>query len=499
MADRSALVAELLGDLAAECAALDAVVAGLEDTAWRGATPAEGWTVAHQIAHLAWTDEQALRAATDPEGFAAGRRRGGTALGTRVDDAAATAGGAGARAAAGRAGGPGRTALAEALAALPDGTQLPWFGPPMSAASMATARLMETWAHGLDVTDALRPAAVGVRRGCGTSRTSASAPGTSPSPSTGCPSPAEPFRVELAAPDGGTWSWGPEDAAQRVTGPALDFCLRVTQRRHRADLALAADGGRRRPLAGPRPGLRRPAGRGGAWPPAPSDGPRRSARPGCPVPRLGALRRVLGVRRPAAGVVVPGLPALGGLGRVGGRSGSVMAVRLRWSRCAVPVPAGRRRKPSADVDRVPAPAAAARGRRRRRAGRPGRPARWWTAPRRPPRSRTASGRSAPAGQRLGERTAEAVAGAGGVHRDHRRRRLEQRGGAVGRHHQRAAGAERDHTTGHDGDRAGERHQLGGRPLARRRRRPAARARARWGPARRPGRAARPAAAAAAPG
>ena len=35
------------------------------------------------------------------------------------------------------------------------GRSCPWFGPPMSAASMATARLMETWAHGQDVADAL--------------------------------------------------------------------------------------------------------------------------------------------------------------------------------------------------------------------------------------------------------------------------------------------------------------------------------------------------------
>ena len=32
---------------------------------------------------------------------------------------------------------------------------MPWFGPPMSPTSMATARLMETWAHGLDVHEAL--------------------------------------------------------------------------------------------------------------------------------------------------------------------------------------------------------------------------------------------------------------------------------------------------------------------------------------------------------
>jgi uncharacterized protein (TIGR03084 family) len=111
----------------------------------------------------------------------------------------------------------------------------------MSVASMATARLMETWAHGLDVADALglppsvsprlrHVAHIGVR-----TRDYAFL-------QHGLPVPAEPFRVELAAPDGTTWSWGPEDAAQRVSGSALDFCLRVTRRRHRDDLALQATG-----------------------------------------------------------------------------------------------------------------------------------------------------------------------------------------------------------------------------------------------------------------
>jgi uncharacterized protein (TIGR03084 family) len=234
------LLPGLLSGLAAESAVLDSAVAHLEDTAWLAPTPAEGWTVAHQIAHLAWTDEQALLAATDPGAFTRTLAEVGPRLGTLVDDAAGD----------GAAEDPaelldrwraGRATLAEALANLPDGTKLPWFGPPMSAASMATARLMETWAHGLDVTDALRLppsvsdrlrhiAHIGVRTRDFAFRQH------------GLAAPAEPFRVELAAPDGGTWGWGPEDAAQRVTGPALDFSQRVTQRRHRSDLALTASG-----------------------------------------------------------------------------------------------------------------------------------------------------------------------------------------------------------------------------------------------------------------
>jgi uncharacterized protein (TIGR03084 family) len=49
-------------------------------------------------------------------------------------------------------------------------------------------------------------------------------------------------RVELHAPSGATWTWGPEDAPDLVRGPALDFCLLVTQRLHRDDTALEASG-----------------------------------------------------------------------------------------------------------------------------------------------------------------------------------------------------------------------------------------------------------------
>jgi uncharacterized protein (TIGR03084 family) len=233
-------LAGLLADLRAEGGLLDAVVADLEDTAWLGPTPAEGWTVAHQISHLAWTDQLALRAATDPEGFSRAVADAGAPLARVVDEAAAE----GARELPGRLlerWRAGRRTLAERLAELPAGSRLPWFGPPMSVASMATARLMETWAHGLDVTDALRlPPSVSPRLwhvahiGVRTRDFAFRQRGLTP--------PAEEFRVELTAPDGGTWTWGPDDAAQRVTGPALDFCLRVTQRRHRDDLSLRAVG-----------------------------------------------------------------------------------------------------------------------------------------------------------------------------------------------------------------------------------------------------------------
>ena len=135
----------------------------------------------------------------------------------------------------------GRAALGRALTTVPEGRKLPWFGPPMSAASMATARLMETWAHGQDVADALgvtrtptarlrHVAHLGVRtRDFAYQLNDRRVP-------------AEPFRIDLIGPGGELWAWGPADAAQRVTGPALDFCLLVTQRRHRSELAVHAEG-----------------------------------------------------------------------------------------------------------------------------------------------------------------------------------------------------------------------------------------------------------------
>ncbi len=135
----------------------------------------------------------------------------------------------------------GRAELARTLAAVPDGTKLTWFGPPMSATSMATARLMETWAHGQDMTEALGLASAPTARLRHVAHLGARTRDFAYLVHDR-PVPDEPFRIELTAPDGELWTWGPAEAAQRITGPALDFCLLVTQRRHRADLALQAEG-----------------------------------------------------------------------------------------------------------------------------------------------------------------------------------------------------------------------------------------------------------------
>jgi uncharacterized protein (TIGR03084 family) len=231
--------APVLADLYAESQALDELVArdGLD---WATATPAVGWTVAHQIGHLAWTDEKALVSVRTPEAFPDELRRALTGGEDYVDAAAREEAGKPAEQllAQWRA---GRAALAEALARAEPGARFPWYGPPMSVASMATARLMETWAHGLDVRAALgfvpepserlrHIARLGVR----TRDFAFGVHGLTP--------PTDEFRVELRGPAGELWAFGPKDAEQRVSGDALEFCLVVTQRRDHRDTGLLALG-----------------------------------------------------------------------------------------------------------------------------------------------------------------------------------------------------------------------------------------------------------------
>jgi uncharacterized protein (TIGR03084 family) len=231
---------EVLADLQAEGDQLERLVAPLDEAGWRTPTPAAGWTVAHQVAHLAWTDEAAVAAATDkeawdalvlealgdPEGFAdAEAQRGAEAACAEVLERWQRS----------------RAALTTALRGLPEDTKLPWYGPPMSATSMATARFMETWAHGRDVADALGvelPAADRVRHvvhiGVRTRDFSFASRGLAP--------PAEDFHVRLTLPGGEVLSHGDPSAPQSVSGSAYDFALLVTQRVHRDDTDLQAVG-----------------------------------------------------------------------------------------------------------------------------------------------------------------------------------------------------------------------------------------------------------------
>lgn len=264
-------VSDVIDDLIAEQQALDDVVAALPGDDWELATPSPGWSVGDQIGHLTYFDGTAALAITDTEAFVAHRDRlvadladsdavDEITLGAfrRLDPAD--------RLAAWRR---GRDELAAAARRLDDTARIEWYGPSMGAKSFLTARLMEAWAHGQDVCDAVgatRPSTDRLRHiaqlGVITRGWSYAVRGETV--------PDDEVGVELTAPSGDTWAWGTGDAHQSVTGPAEDFCLVVTQRRHVDDTALTVSGGAARewmthaqafaggPTTGPAPGTRQP-------------------------------------------------------------------------------------------------------------------------------------------------------------------------------------------------------------------------------------------------
>ncbi|MCX6400028.1 MAG: maleylpyruvate isomerase family mycothiol-dependent enzyme, partial [Propionibacteriales bacterium] len=151
---KAAVRDRIVEDLALETADLAAVLGARAEAEWKRPTPAEGWTIGDQITHLAYFDDTARLAVTDTDAFAA-RRDELLAHGPAFPDVVAEQ----------HRGLDARDALAwfeqaraeviRAFLEADPAARLPWFGPEMSVVSSATARLMETWAHGLDVADAL--------------------------------------------------------------------------------------------------------------------------------------------------------------------------------------------------------------------------------------------------------------------------------------------------------------------------------------------------------
>ncbi len=230
----------LLADLTAETRVLEAMLVPLDEAGWDRPTPASRWAIRDQVSHLAYFDEAATSAATDPTRF-------------RADAADLMTRGAGFPDEIARryhAMPPpellgwfrrARTGFVSVFTNLGAMARLPWYGPDMSAASSVTARLMETWAHGQDVADALGVHLQPAARLRHVAHLGVSTFGFAFALNQR-PVPQQRVRVELTAPDGSVWAWGPADAPDVVAGTALDFCLVVTQRRNIADTALRVTG-----------------------------------------------------------------------------------------------------------------------------------------------------------------------------------------------------------------------------------------------------------------
>ena len=203
---------DVYADLKTEGDALDQIVAGLDAGQWDLPTPARGWTIKHQVAHLSSTARLAGIAASDPELFAkvtvgADKDFDGAVAALLTPYLEASPADLLARWRA------ERDEAVKALSALPPAQMVPWVARDIPASALACAGLMELFAHGQDIYDTI-----------------------------GAPREYTEFRYEFTAPSGTVWAFGPEDAENRIAGPAVDFCMLVTRRRNRADLAVTATG-----------------------------------------------------------------------------------------------------------------------------------------------------------------------------------------------------------------------------------------------------------------
>jgi uncharacterized protein (TIGR03084 family) len=231
----------LVDDLAAEEGALDAVVAAVDDTGATTPTAAEGWDVRATIEHLAGAEALAAAALTEPDALAGAALTEPDAFADRLAALVEAAGEPQTWADIRARWRVERARVLDALRTVGPRERFPWIAGNMSAMSFATARLMETWAHGIDVAAALGaeyPAGARLRHVADLGvRTRAFAFAVH-----GLAALDGDVRVELGAPDGGDpWTWG-ASGTDVVRGDALDFCLVVTQRRHVDDTPLTVTG-----------------------------------------------------------------------------------------------------------------------------------------------------------------------------------------------------------------------------------------------------------------
>ncbi len=224
---------QLLDDLTAEQRYLDAQLADTPDAVWQYDTPCRGWMVRDVIAHLAEVDDSAAAVASGAARQMEAGGRSADGLRSALQDSSRHL----TRIQLVDWWRAARQRLDQALRPLDAKTRLPWAGPPMSARSFATARLMECWSHGLDALDGAEIKPVHSDRlqhiahlGYITRQFAYQTRGMEPN--------AEPLRVALRLPSGAGWSRGDDDAPNVIAGTAVDFCRVVTQRIHYRDTDL---------------------------------------------------------------------------------------------------------------------------------------------------------------------------------------------------------------------------------------------------------------------
>lgn len=234
-------LAPVIQDLQDECDTLRTFLESLGPADWLRQTQFFDWTVADEVMHLHLIDRFGMASLQTPERFSdlvaevrAGQARG-FELSNRMRDQY------------GRLSPPDLLAawtetwraMVGIFAASDLERRIPWFGPEMSVASFAAARQMEVWAHGQDIYDVMRVRRINRDRIRNICDLGVRTQGWS-FRNRGLDKPAPP-EVRLTAPSGTEWTWS-EGGTEAIVGPAEDFALVVTQRRHVDDTRLCVTG-----------------------------------------------------------------------------------------------------------------------------------------------------------------------------------------------------------------------------------------------------------------
>jgi uncharacterized protein (TIGR03084 family) len=227
----------ILDDLVAEQDRLEDILSGLSERDWLAPSAAAGWSVADVVLHLAQSEEAVSAAVTG-----ASLRPCGTRVTVDQFMAQLVAQERAEPAAIFQRWRQARRAAVAALRSADPARPLSWVEAPLKPATLATTRLAEHWAHGLDITGPLGIALPGTDR---LRHVAWLAHRTLPYALALAGGAPDTVFCELTAPDGvSTWQFGPADAGSAIRGPAGDFCRVAAQRLAPAESALTTTGPR---------------------------------------------------------------------------------------------------------------------------------------------------------------------------------------------------------------------------------------------------------------